>query len=83
MGGIFKTSLKYSVWKFFLLLIFFFKGLVVLGQVMTVSSGKILQSDLFFERFYSRNGLPDDRIRSLYQDPNGFLWIGTMSGVSR
>lgn len=83
MGGIFKTSLKYSVWKFFLLLIFFFKGLVVLGQVMTVSSGKILQSDLFFERFYSRNGLPDDRIRSLYQDHNGFLWIGTMSGVSR
>ncbi len=38
---------------------------------------------LLFKRFYTSNGLPDERIRSLYQDTKGFLWIGTMNGISR
>ena len=83
MSGIFNYRSKYGVWKFFLLIIFIFKGLFVVGQGMTVSTGKILETDLFFERFYSKSGLPDDRIRSIFQDHNGFLWIGTMSGVAR
>jgi ligand-binding sensor domain-containing protein len=83
MSGIFNGTSKYGIWKFLLLIIFIFKGLFVYAQSMTVSSGKILETDLFFERFYSKNGLPDDRIRSIFQDHNGFLWIGTMNGVAR
>ena len=38
----------------------------------------------FRQRVYSReNGLPDNRILSLLQSRDGFLWIGTASGVAR
>ena len=83
MSGIFNCKSKYGIWKFLLLIVFVFKGLFVHGQNMAVTSGKILETDLFFERFYSKNGLPDDRIRSIFQDHDGFLWIGTMNGVAR
>lgn len=44
---------------------------------------KAVVPSLLFKRFYTANGLPDERIRSLYQDSKGFLWIGTMNGISR
>jgi len=31
-------------------------------------------------RFTKADGLPTDQIRSLYQDPDGTLWIGTLGG---
>lgn len=39
--------------------------------------------DLLFSRYTSSEGLPDNRIRSVFQDSRGFLWVGTMNGVSR
>lgn len=45
-------------------------------------TGKIVQ-DLQFSRYTSKDGLPDNRIRSVFQDSRGFLWVGTMNGVSR
>jgi len=39
--------------------------------------------NILFKRFYSSNGLPDERIRSIFQDHNGYLWIGTMNGICR
>ncbi len=47
------------------------------------SSGNFIVPNLLFKRFYSSNGLPDERIRSIYQDHNGYLWIGTMNGICR
>ena len=38
---------------------------------------------LVFENFFTNNGLPDNRIRSIYQSEKGYLWIGTMNGLSR
>lgn len=38
---------------------------------------------LLFKRFFTYNGLPDERIRSIFQDKKGFLWIGTMNGICR
>lgn len=40
------------------------------------------------QQFYSENltsadGLPNDAIRSIYEDSRGFIWIGTDAGVSR
>lgn len=39
--------------------------------------------ELLFNRFSSRDGLPDNRIRSLFQDSKGYLWVGTMNGVGK
>lgn len=45
--------------------------------------GKDIAKSLLFERLYTTNGLPDDRVRSLYQDSKGFLWIATMNGICK
>lgn len=82
MSSIFIFRSKYIFLKF-LRIVIFFNGFFVFGQSMTTSSGKILETDLFFERFSSKNGLPDDRIRTIFQDNSGFLWIGTMNGIAR
>ncbi|GAB2542607.1 two-component regulator propeller domain-containing protein [Spirosoma aerophilum] len=43
----------------------------------------VISTDLIFEQYNSRNGLPDDRTRALFQDSKGFLWVGTMNGLAR
>ena len=48
---------------------------------LIVNSESAIRSDLLFERFGSRDNLPDNRIRSIFQDSQGVLWIGTMNGV--
>ncbi|MEM7371505.1 MAG: two-component regulator propeller domain-containing protein [Bacteroidota bacterium] len=40
-------------------------------------------ADLRFERFGLKEGLPNMSIQTLYQDEEGFLWIGTWDGLSR
>lgn len=50
---------------------------------LTVRSANILKQDLIFEKFMARDGLPDERIRSIYQDREGFLWAGTMNGLCK
>lgn len=39
--------------------------------------------DLLFNRFSSKDGLPDNRIRSVFQDRKGYLWVGTMNGIGK
>jgi ligand-binding sensor domain-containing protein len=37
-----------------------------------------------FTNYSIEEGLPQSQVRSLYQDTNGYLWIGTLGGgVSR
>lgn len=48
---------------------------------LIVNSESAIRSDLLFERFGSKDNLPDNRIRSIFQDSQGVLWIGTMNGV--
>jgi signal transduction histidine kinase/ligand-binding sensor domain-containing protein/CheY-like chemotaxis protein/AraC-like DNA-binding protein len=50
---------------------------------LLVQASNVLQPDLLFDRFNSNHGLPDNRIRSVYQDQQGFLWLGTMNGIAR
>ena len=50
---------------------------------LIASNGHVIGPNLLFKRFYSSNGLPDERIRSIFQDNNGYLWIGTMNGICR
>ncbi|GAB3925692.1 hybrid sensor histidine kinase/response regulator transcription factor [Larkinella terrae] len=54
------------------------------GPGLDVKPERVVRPDVLFERFTSnRNGLPDNRIRSVFQDSNGFLWVGTMNGLSK
>lgn len=52
------------------------------GKLVETQQG--VRPDVLFERFTSSgNGLPDNRIRSVFQDHNGFLWVGTMNGLCK
>ncbi len=95
MGKEFKTNSKSSLIlltinaadlmkRLFLILLFFMKVLTAFNQnIQIASSTKAIEPTLLFKRFYTSNGLPDERIRSIFQDSKGFLWIGTMNGISR
>ena len=52
------------------------------GQFEVDKQGKIIP-ELLFDRFTSKDGLPDNRIRAIFQDSRGFLWLGTMNGLSK
>ncbi len=40
-------------------------------------------SNLQFRQFSSSNGLPNDEVQNVYQDQEGYIWIGTRSGLYR
>lgn len=60
-----------------------FQCFTAYSQVVSITKDQVIASDLLFERFNSASGLPDDRIRTVFQDSKGFLWLGTMNGVAR
>lgn len=53
-----------------------------LAQSSNDPANKVIP-ELLFNRFSSRDGLPDNRIRSLFQDSKGYLWVGTMNGIGK
>lgn len=77
---------KFKIHRIIILAIVFFlirSPLSAQYRSISVSTERVIGPDLLFDRFYSSNGLPDDRIRSIFQDSKGFLWIGTMNGVCK
>ncbi len=50
---------------------------------LITSNEPAINADLLFERYGSKDNMPDNRIRSIFQDKLGFLWIGTMNGICR
>lgn len=57
-------------------------SLMVYSQKNVPAGDKIIP-DLLFDRFSNKEGLPDNRIRSIFQDSRGYLWVGTMNGVGK
>lgn len=53
------------------------------AQSAPAASDGAIRLSLIFEQFYSTQGLPDDRVRSLFQDKKGFLWVGTVNGIAK
>ena len=61
-----------------------FFGVELKADELIISYQKnIVRQSIVFDRFKSQDGLPDNRIRSIYQDNAGFLWIGTMNGLCK
>ena len=58
-------------------------GSAFAGDPIISTDNHAILPNLLFKRFFSSNGLPDERIRSIFQDHNGYLWIGTMNGICR
>jgi len=48
-----------------------------------LNSKALITKGLVFENIFTNNGLPDNRIRSIYQSKRGYLWIGTMNGLAK
>lgn len=57
--------------------------LALFGPLLSLSVRAQLQGLPHVERYTHFNGLPNNSIRSLYQDSIGFLWIGTEDGLCR
>ena len=66
-----------------LLLIILCMGLLLRAAAQVAEAANKIVPDLLFTRFTSKDGLPDNRIRSVFQDSRGFLWVGTMNGLSQ
>jgi len=43
----------------------------------------VIAPGLRFDQYFSSDGLPDNRVRNLFQDSKGYLWVGTMNGLCR
>ncbi len=59
-------------------------GIAALLMVATTfAQGPARRADVIFEQLDRNNGLPSPIVQALAQDGDGFLWVGTGSGVSR
>ncbi len=55
--------------------------IIVFGTLLFTQNAK---GQHFYCRNYTINdGLPDNKINTLYQDSRGFLWIGTSAGIAK
>ena len=49
----------------------------------SINSQYLLSKELKFNRLTAENGLPYSTANVMLQDDNGFLWIGTHTGLCR
>jgi len=55
----------------------------ILSILLLITCSLSSAQNYYSENITSNNGLPNNAIRSLFQDSRGFMWIGTDAGVSR
>ncbi|MBC6950502.1 hypothetical protein DWB58_21455, partial [candidate division KSB1 bacterium] len=59
-------------------------SLLLAAFALTTASSLCAQfAALEFENFTLEHGLPNNRIRCIFQDSRGFVWIGTENGLAR
>lgn len=56
------------------------RSLLLACSIMAVGA---LHAQTFFEHVSKADGLPGDQVLALHEDQNGFIWIGTESGLAR
>ena len=57
--------------------------LLVLLCMLAAPLGTQAQTEIVSQHYTTDNGLPDNNIRCMEQDDNGFLWLGTLYGLYR
>lgn len=68
-----------SMKKIYLFRTISFIGLFLMSTVQTKATPNIYNFDIFSQE----NGLPNNQIQCIYQDSDGWMWIGTSQGLSR
>lgn len=61
----------------------FMLGLPANGTSKAAAEGPGGYADTIFDQLNQKNGLPNAAAQAITQDADGFMWIGTESGVSR
>ncbi|MBK8791782.1 MAG: hypothetical protein IPN59_01290 [Holophaga sp.] len=51
--------------------------------LMLVSGTGLQAQPLAFRHFDDRDGLPQSQVRCMFEDRDGFIWMGTMEGLAR
>lgn len=58
--------------------------IVILSVVLSCTiMAAFAQTDLRFNHFTTSNGLPDNTVRDIFQDRNGYLWFSTGEGLMK
>ena len=55
----------------------------LLFVLLFCSFAALAQNELYFSHLGTENGLTIDKSNSITQDQNGFMWIGTLNGLTR
>ena len=61
--------------RYIVLILFFFCWSSVSAQLLT--------DKLFFEHLTTEDGLSHNYVQSIYQDKDGFIWLGSDNGLNR
>lgn len=59
---------------------FYFSNLLFIVSFVSLAQ---MNSEVRFEQITTRQGLSNNQINSIFQDDQGFIWIGTLSGLNR
>jgi len=59
------------------------KSLLILVLYIAGFSSKAITQQVLFTSYTVRDGMVANPVRTIYQDKNGFMWIGTWEGLSR
>lgn len=57
--------------------------LLALISLITLIPNAYGEIELRAKQMRTTDGLPSNSIRNIYQDSKGFLWLGTLNGLSR
>ena len=57
--------------------------LLALISLIALSPNAYGEIELRAKQMRTTDGLPSNSIRNIYQDSKGFLWLGTLNGLSR
>ena len=61
--------------RYIVLILFFF--------CWSSGSAQLLTDKLFFEHLTTEDGLSHNYVQSIYQDKDGFIWLGSDNGLNR
>lgn len=56
---------------------------IALSLLLFVLSFSVLGQRYSFIQYSLKEGLTQSQVRTLYQDKNGFIWVGTLGGISK